>query len=239
MGRDWGRIVVGTRLEKNVPDDFFMVWSNLITFGLRPGDGWMIASKKVAHKAANCLVKRFLMETQAETLCLLDSDADVDTQFLEEMRTYEPGKEYDVLQAFYTTRGWPPLPVWFDKAPDGRFRRTFVTDPDYTGDVVLCGNHATLFRREIFVKQMEAQPEIPIGKFDWFWYPRHNKNAEDTAFSVEASSLGFRLGATTHVKTGHISQVTTGWKTMLEWLEKNMDKLQDAEELSADGIAKS
>lgn len=235
MHRDWGRVIVGTRLEKVVVDDFLMVWSHLITRGLRPGDGWMIACKKTAHQAANVLVKRFLQETQAETLCLLDSDADVGYQFLEELRTHEPGWDYDVLQAFYTARGWPPMPVWFDRGPDGRCRRIFVTDPDYTADVILCGNHATLFRREIFIKQMEAQPEIPIDKFDWFWYPRHNKNSEDTAFSSEATQLGFRLGATTHVKAGHISQVTTGWETHLEWLEKNMEKLQDREDLAAPG----
>jgi hypothetical protein len=230
MGKDWGRIVVGTRLEKTVPDDFMLVWSELISFALRPGDGWMIATKKTAHQAANTLVRRFLKETESETLMLIDSDCEIGKDFIESFRSYEPGWEFDVLQAFYVTRGWPPLPVWFDQAPDGRTRRIFVTELDHTAEVILCGNHCTLFRREIFIKQMEAQPEIPLEKFDFFWYPRHNPNGEDTAFSVEARKLGFRLGATTHVTAGHISQINTGWKTHLEWLERNQDKYESVDE---------
>jgi 2-polyprenyl-3-methyl-5-hydroxy-6-metoxy-1,4-benzoquinol methylase len=68
----------------------------------------------------------------------------------------------------------------------------------------------------VFVKLLgEHDPE----HFDWFFYPRNEVASEDGAFSREAEAAGFRLGATTHVKAGHISRLTTGWDTYQEYLQ--------------------
>jgi hypothetical protein len=213
--RDWGRICVGTRLEKQVDSRFFKCWTNLVMAGLRKGDGVLVVDDRVAHQASNELARQFL-QTGCDTLFMLDSDADIGPNFLNEFRDHQPGWEYDLLQAFYTRRGWPPDAIWFKESALGDMFIRAVYGDDAIEDVAIIGTHAVLIRREVFVKLLgENKPE----SFDWFFYPRHEKASEDGAFSKEAAKAGFRLGATTHVKAGHISRVTTGWETYQEYLQ--------------------
>lgn len=212
---NWGRICVGTRLEKQVDSRFFKCWTDLVMRGLRKGDGVIVVDDKVAHAASNEMVRRFL-KTNQETLFMLDSDADIGPNFLNEFRDFEGGWEYDLLQAFYCRRGWPPDAIWFKKSFHGDMFIRAVYGEDVTEDVAIIGTHAALIRREVFERLLgDRDPE----SFDWFYYPRHEKASEDGAFSNEAAAAGFRLGATTHVKAGHISRVTTGWETYQEYLQ--------------------
>lgn len=213
--RDWGRVCVGTRLEKTVDSRFVRCWTNLVMRGLRKGDGVLVVDDRVAHAASNEMVRRFL-QTGADTLFMLDSDADIGPNFLNEFRDFAPGHEYDLLQAFYCRRGWPPDAIWFKESPLGDTFVRAVYGEDATEDVAIVGTHAVLIRREVFVRLLGDNDP---ATFDWFFYPRHEKASEDGAFSKEARAAGFRLGATTHVKAGHISRVTTGWETYQEYLQ--------------------
>jgi SAM-dependent methyltransferase len=212
---NWGKICVGTRLEKGVDSRFVKCWTNLIMRGLRKGDGVLVVDDKVAHQASNALAREFL-RTGCDTLFMLDSDADIGPNFLNEFRDYEPGWQYDLLQAFYCRRGWPPDAIWFKKSHHGDMFVRAVYGEDVVEDVAIIGTHAVLIRREVFIKLLGDRDE---EKFDWFFYPRHETASEDGAFSQEAADAGFRLGATTHVKAGHISRVTTGWETYQEYLQ--------------------
>ena len=212
--RDWGRILVSTRLEKNVSARFFQVWTDLIKRGLRPGDGSYSVAGKVAHKAQNDVVRAFL-DTECDTLLTLDSDADVAPEFVEQFRTYAPGFAYDVLQAFYPRRGWPPRAIWMKRNALGEMMECFITDPDAVQDVDLVGTHAALFRREVFVKLLGDNDP---ATFEWFFYPRHREDSEDGAFSYEAQQAGFKLGATSAVRAGHLSEILTTWDSYQEYL---------------------
>jgi len=212
--KDWGRILVSTRLEKQVTPRFFQAWTQLVTGGLRKGDGLYSAAGMVAHKAQNDVVRHFLT-TDMDTLLTLDSDADVASDFVEQFRNYEPGFAYDILQAFYPRRGWPPRAIWMKRNALGEMMECFVTDPDKIEDVDMVGTHCCLFRREVFLKMLgDADPDT----FDWFYYPRHNKASEDGIFSIEAQGLGFRLGATTAIRAGHVTEVTTSWESYQDYL---------------------
>lgn len=217
---NWGTIAVGTRLEKAVEPGFLKAWSLLITGGLRPGDAWMIEDGKVAHKAANDLVRRFL-RSNCETLFLVDSDAEFGPQALSELRDYEPGQEFDALQAFYTRRGWPPEAIWFKRNALGNLYQCLVYGDDVTQEVALVGTHCVLLRRSLLegMRERTAAQGVNPAHYEWFFYPRHEEVSEDAAFSMDAAAAGYRLGATTHVKFGHISRVTTGWETYQEVLE--------------------
>lgn len=229
--RDWGRIAVGTRLEKMVENRFVAVWSNLISRGLRKGDGYLIAADLPAHKASNELVRRFL-KTDCDSLMLLDSDADVGVGFVSELRDLEPGHAFDVLQAFYVRRGWPPEAIWFQKHGED-YVNCLVTANNITVEVAGIGTHAVLIRREVFVGMVgRADPET----FEWFWYPRGEKMSEDIAFSKGARAAGFRLGATTAVKAGHISRVTTGWETYQEYIAINGTEASAIQDALANGM---
>lgn len=211
---DWGRILVSTRLEKQVTPRFFRAWSQLITQGLRQGDGFYSVAGMVAHKAQNDVVRHFLA-SGCDTLLTLDSDADVAPEFVEQFRTYEPGFAYDILQAFYPRRGWPPRAIWMKRNALGEMMECFVTDPDVIDDVDMVGTHACLFRREVFTRLLgDNDPE----HFEWFYYPRHQEASEDGAFSSEAQAAGFRLGATTAIRAGHVTEVTTTWDSYQDYL---------------------
>lgn len=213
--KDWGRILVTTRLEKQVTPRFFQAWTKLINTGLRPNDGYYMVAGKVAHAAQNDCV-RALLAGPFDTLLTLDSDADVAPDFLEKFRSHEPGFAYDVLQAFYPRRGWPPRAIWMKRNALGEMMESFVINPDTTEEVDMIGTHCCLFRREVFEAMLgDADPT----HFDWFFYPRHLKQSEDGAFSVEAQSLGFRLGATTAVRAGHVTEITTTWDSYQEYLQ--------------------
>lgn len=223
--KNWGKILVGTRLEKQVESAFLPVWSVLITKGLRKGDAWAIIRDRIAHRAANDLVRK-LLKSDCDTLFTVDSDADFAPNFLNEFRDYEPGWQYDALQAFYTRRGWPPEAIWITPTDDGRWLNNIVVNPDAHSPVGVVGTHSALFRREIFERMLAEEPNIPVEKFDWFYYPRHQVETEDSMLSMEATKLGFKLGATTHVKSGHISKVTIGWETHQEWLKMNWKNIE-------------
>lgn len=211
----WGKIFIATRLEKMVSSRFLQVWSELITKGIRAGDNVASVRGMVAHRASNEAV-RMLLKSDCDTLFLLDSDADVETDFLERFREYAPGFDYDILQAFYTRRGWPPRPIWIQENALGQTMETYISDPDTVQDVAIAGTHAVLIRRKVFEDMLgDGDPET----FEWFWYNRHSDDSEDGVFSKEAARQGFRLGATTHVKAGHISEITTNWETYNQYID--------------------
>ncbi len=214
MATDWGKIMIGTRLEKMVEANFFKSWSLLLTQGLRPGDRWEMTTGMVAHTASNVLVRK-LLESDCDTLFILDSDAEVSSDFLEKFRSYEPGWEFDALQAWYPRRGWPPESIWFRFDGEGRLHNCLVLDQETTEEVALIGTHAVLIRKSLFQKMLgDEDPE----KFEWFFYPRHEKMSEDAGFSFEAAKSGGRLGATSAVQAGHISHLALGWETYQEYL---------------------
>ena len=210
--------MMATRLEKSVEPDFFSSWSALITKGARKGDGYSIAKYRTAPDAANTLVRE-LLKSPFDSILFLDSDAEFDRDFLNVFRDLEDGWQYDVFQAYYPRRGWPPEAIWFKETSFGDLVQCLVWKDDHTEEVALVGLHATLIRREVFQTIKDASPDIPLDEFEWFWYPRHEKVSEDAAFSKEArKEFGFTLGATTKVKTAHISKVSTGWETYIEYL---------------------
>lgn len=212
--QDWGRILVATRLEKQVSARFFQTWNALVLRGLRPGDGSYSVAGKVAHKALNDIV-RHLLATECDTLLTLDSDADVAQEFVEQFRSYEPGFAYDILQAFYPRRGWPPRAIWLKRDALGQMMEHHITDPDLVEEVDICGTHACLFRRTVFERMLGDND--PAG-FEWFFYPRHQPDSEDGAFSLEAKAAGFRLGATAAVTAGHLSEVNITWESYQDYL---------------------
>ncbi|MBK8434124.1 MAG: class I SAM-dependent methyltransferase [Chloroflexi bacterium] len=211
--KNWGKIFLGTRLEKSVEARFVQVWSHLITKGLRPGDSFGVVKGQVAHNALNELVRQFL-KSDCDTLMSLDSDADVYVDFVNDFRDLEDGWEYDAFQAFYIRRGWPPAPVWLRRNMLGNMTDEFVLT-EKTADVDIIGTHCALFRREVFVKALgDNNPD----EFDWFYYPRHEKTTEDSAFSRDMREMGFKFGITSKVRAKHIVSLSIGWETYHDYL---------------------
>ena len=227
--RDWGKVMLGVRLEKMVEAPFVRSWSNIISEGLRPGDKWSMTEGMTATAAANALVVEFL-NSKCDSLVIVDSDGEFDKDFVEKLRSHEPGFAFDALQAFYTRRGWPPQAIWFKRDERGVLH-TCVVMGETTEDVELVGLHCAIIRRKVFEKLLGNDK---LEEHDWFWYPRGVKMTEDAAFSTEALQAGFKLGATTAVKTGHIGHLSIGWDTYQEYIRTSgqIDQLRNYEELS-------
>ena len=220
MANGWGRILVGTRQAGRPSENGFLSsWSHLLASGLRKGDAWTIASGMHAHKASNALVRE-LLRSDKDALFSIDNDADFGPELLNEFRDFEGGWKYDALQAFYLKRTWPPEAVWYKHGREpGKYMKCLVFDPDTTEDVALVGTHCALFRRQIFETMLARHPEVPFEEFDWFYFERHSPNGEDTQLSIEAEALGFRLGATTHIKVNHETKLAIGWEIYQEYLQ--------------------
>lgn len=216
MADGWGRIMIGTRLEKTVLAEFVECWSQLLTIGIRKGDAFSIVSGKPAHWAANDLVRRFLA-SDCETLFFVDSDAQIDGRTLHALRDLEEGWPFDVLSGFYVRRGWPPEAIWMSKQSDGLYKNNAVLR-EVTLPVDAVGLHNVLVRRRVF--------ETLKGP-DWFYYPKRDEGStrpqmsEDVAWSEDVLKAGFSIGSTSCVKTGHYSTIATGWETHHEWLRLN------------------
>lgn len=219
--RDWGKICVTTRLEKQVEAEFVASWTGLLMAGLRKGDAVRLTRGKVAHVAQNENVRAFLLETECDTFLSLDSDADFPSDFLERFRMYAPGWEFDLFQAFHLRRAWPPEAIWLTYNKAGDFIEQQLLLGRGEMELGLVGTHCALIRREVFVKIYEThgKPQgIPLEEFEWFTYPRHKQMSDEAQFSHEARQLGFRLGGTTEVRLDHITRRSIGWNEYQEHL---------------------
>jgi 2-polyprenyl-3-methyl-5-hydroxy-6-metoxy-1,4-benzoquinol methylase len=227
--KGWGKIMLGVRLEKMVEACFFRGWTQIVTADLRPGDHWEMTEGMVPTSAANTLV-RTLLKSDCESLLMIDSDGDFPEHLVTEMRELESGKEFDCLQAFYTRRGWPPEAIWFQRDKFGTLHNCILLG-ETTEPVALIGTHCVLIRRKVFETLLgKDDPET----HDWFFYPRGKRMTEDTAFSQEAYEAGFKLGATTAIKTNHVAHLSVGWDAYQEYLHTSgqVEQLERFDELT-------
>ncbi len=194
--------MIGVRREKMVVGHFFDNWTLfLIQGGMRDGDGVGIAGAQPAHTAANELGRKLLKTKDFDTLLFIDSDCSFPIRTLENLRTLPEGQEFDILQAFYVTRAYPMTPLWliWDDEKKHWIRKEISTDT--TEEVHAVGFHFTLIRRTVLEKL-----ERP-----WFFYPRDEGSTEDVPFCTRARQEGFKIGATSKVKTRHWGEYPFGW----------------------------
>lgn len=214
MSIGWGSIMVGVRLEKMVEAKFVSTAFKWLTEGLRPGDTWGTSEGMVAHSGANNLVRQFL-KTKCDSMLFIDSDAEIDFDFINRFRDHQPGWEFDALQAFYLVRGWPPEAIWFKRDERGILHKCVIFG-EATEEVALVGLHCVLIKRHVIETMLgDNNPD----EFDWFFYPRGKNMTEDAAFSEEAIGMGFKLGATSAVVANHIAHLSIGWETYQEYLQ--------------------
>lgn len=201
---------------------------------LRRGDLRDFVYSKTMHKAANMLVRRAL-KTDCDSICFIDSDAVFGTDALEELRSDPEGWEYDVLQAFTVKRGWPPEPMLLVEQPDQpTYQPQARKGVHFTSQLPIDDNliyptkdehyriavslHFTLIRLDLFRRMIEN--DDPDSTY-FFEYARDN--GEDINFSMKANDLGARLGMTTRLKVGHVSEVISGWDSMVDYYSRKFD----------------
>lgn len=218
---DWGKVYVATRYQPYLPTQSCESLIALIAAGLRPGDDRGVVHSKMQHKGANILARRFL-ESDCDSMLFIDSDAVFGGSALEELRSDEEGQHYDILQAFTVKRGWPPEPMYLVAMPDqpqgieaqrGRFLLSQLPlDENYIYPIDAASLHFTLIRRWVFQALI-----APDGPEYTYWFEFDRDMGEDVTFCQKAQAVGARLGMTTRLKIGHVSDIVTGWDTMVQY----------------------
>lgn len=203
---NWGKIAVGTRIGEGRCDPlFFRSWTRLIAGGLRAGDTVLDPAMEMPHHvSANLLVKYFL-KTDADTLCMIDSDMVFEPDTLTKLR--ESGAEYDVLSALCTTRRAPYVPVVLRCQYEKDDVSYLAIDPkDIDGslvDVDAASIAFSMIRRGVFDKLSKLAP----WWFDW----GSRGLGEDTRFSQRAKGAGLKLGVNTGVSIQHRGMIGFEW----------------------------
>ena len=220
----WGKVFIALRYQPQLPAWTCESLIGLVQFGMRQGDRRSYVYSKTMHKAANTLAREFL-ESDCDSMCFIDSDAVFGTGALEELRSDPEGAEYDVLQAFTVKRGWPPEPMFLTEQPqqpgsNEKLRGLHLVtnlplDPDFIYQVDAVSLHFTLIRRSVFERLLE-----PEGARYTYWFEYSRDNGEDVTFSQNARRAGAKLGMTTRLKVGHVSEMVTGWDTMVDWYDR-------------------
>jgi len=234
---DWGKVYVATRYQPYLPAQTCESLIGLAVSGMRAGDGRDCVHSKIMHKAANILVRRFL-ESECDTLCFIDSDAVFGAGALEELRSDVEGQEYDILQAFTVKRGWPPEPMYLVAMPDqpqsieaqrGRFMLSQLPlDGDYIYPVDAVSLHFCMIRRWVFEALLaEDGPDYT------YWFEFEKDMGEDVTFCQRAQGVGARLGMSTRLKIGHVSDIVTGWDTMVDYYDRKL-AVESGQEKPAD-----
>lgn len=221
----WGKIAVGYRSADGPQAEFAICYQKLLAH-LRPGDGVLEPAVNLpAHWAADKLVRAFL-NTDADTLFLLDDDMIFEPKHLETLRESVEGQQYDMLSALATRRQDPARPITM------RLLEYQPSEP-----MSLAGDHYAhvleyLPGREIFDADMTGLAftlvrrhvlEAMIGQWGPAWtyfFPFVSGQSDDAEFCGNARRLGFKIGVCLPVEIGHLGKKIYGRPDLDAWLGK-------------------
>jgi hypothetical protein len=231
--KSFGRICLAIPHERFVYAEFFDDLTDLVSNGVREGDRYTKLRGLPTHRARNQLCRAFLqLNKRAKevcdepfgAICFIDSDMKFDPLTLEQLRSNPLNSEYDVLQAWYCTKYWPPVPVMMKVtntnhawAVDGwGFRFMHLGEWEW-GDLVEVdglGGGFTIIRTEVL--EAIAKDQEP-GREIFFKYV--NDSSEDLWFCKQAIQKGFKLAVDTSVPIRHIRHSFTGHRDYMRWRE--------------------
>jgi len=208
---DWGTIAIGTRMNDRCDPRFFNSWSHLIAGGLRRGDTVLDAAIELPQHFAGTALALFYLRSDADTLCMVDTDMIFQPDALERLRSDPAGYEYDILSALSVTRRKPFYPIVLRlKEENGETKYQCAKDEINGGivEVDAVGTGFTLIRRSVF-ERMEK--ELSFGR--WFFEFGHGGLGEDTQFCQRAKSLkaSCKIGVHTGVSIGHRGPIAFYW----------------------------
>ena len=244
VGHDeFGRICIAIPHERWVYGEFQADLIALNSEGMRVGDMIMYVNNMVTHRARNELVRTFLrlckqMEADGvepyDSLCFIDSDMRFTKDALERLRSNTGNDRYDIIQAFYTTKGWPPYPVMMQavkKAPGPKTINGWQFQWIHNwkvGDLVECdgvGGGFTIIRRKVFEKMLETWESLDEACF----FEYRGDCTEDLWFCKNARELDFKIAVDTRVPIRHIGHSYVGLDDYLRWREGVRVGLYDEE----------
>jgi len=236
-GDEFGKICIAIPYERFVYGEFTDDILALASSGLREGDAGLRLRGLPTHRARNVLVRAFLrtckqMEEEGKepfgALCFIDSDQRFEPDTLERLRSNVGNDGYDIVQAWYCTKYWPPLAIMMRKSHEdpadfegieGWSWSWMHSGRDWEwGELVECdgiGGGFTLIRRQVLEGLINS--EAGLEKTCFFAY--RNDSSEDLFFCKHVREKGFRIAVDTRVTIGHIRHAYTGQAQYKQWRE--------------------
>ena len=201
---DFGNIAVGFRSAGSPDPRFVKSWQDLLKYDLQPRDSLLDPAIGMPHHvAANDLAVRFLCDTNADTLLMVDDDIVFDATSLTKLRKNQYNWFFGVVSALYCMRSYPHYPLLMAKTSEpGVYKRREPRDTDKTVKVDVVGLGFILIRRVI----LEAL--VAKGLSGMFFEWGSFGEGEDENFCSKVRSIDQKIGVDTRVIVDH--QITIG-----------------------------
>lgn len=230
-GDSFGSIGIGVPYYKACYK-FFRWWSWVLAGGLEEGD--ILLNDNSYRRPVpipmghNLLAKRFL-ETEADTLCIVEDDHAGQQDTIRLLRTKPENLDFDILCASYVSRDHNLVPVGFqftgNVSPYGEYEvrlnpllASETGTQEYDGAALGC----VLIRRWVLeAMRGDADPD------GWFPFDWHGQNSQDIVFYARAREVGARVGVDRDNRLIHIGE----YEYTMEQFFESRKKMLEAKEM--------
>lgn len=196
----YGKIALGVRIAAAPNPAFFQSWTGLLLKGLTHGDRVLPPSVGRPHALALNYLAGIFLETDCETLFLLDDDMVFPPDTLDRLRSSDPA--LDIVSALAVSRRAPFGCVALNKQEDGTY--AFLRGSKGVTKVDITGMACTLVRRAVFDKAFKERDLHQAFHFKL-------REGEDGDFCLWAASQGFSVGVNYDITIGHRTEFTASW----------------------------
>lgn len=197
-GEPFGTVAFGVPYFKGI-HPFWQWWSLLLLGGFEPGDIFLngqanLPGEILIPESHNNLV-RAMLETDADTLCIIEDDHSGDQDVVRRMREKQENWQFDIVCASYTDRRGVARAVGVD-----------FTDQNERGEVKCrieplsvarsgtqrydCAALGLVLIRRWLLEEMAAGGDPA----ETFWFELNGRNSQDIQFYQKAQVLGGVVG---------------------------------------------
>lgn len=198
---NYGKVAIGVRIGVAPNAAFFQSWTGLLLKGLQHGDRILPPSVGRPHALAANYIASMFLETDADTLWMLDDDMVFPADTLERLRASDPAP--DIVSALCVSRRAPFGAVALLRQPDGTFR--FIRGGKGIVPVDVCGMACTLIKRPVIEEAFKRRDQHQPFHF-------RLREGEDGDFCLwAASELKASVAVNYDVSIGHRTEFTASW----------------------------
>lgn len=232
-GESFGRLGFGVPYAKACYP-FFVWWSQLLLTGFEPGDVFLNGPDcgdvpiPMAH---NALVRRFL-ESDADTLCIIEDDHSGDRDTIRRLRSNPANLDFDIVCANYVNRRPPVRIIGGDLGEANAYGEvTWHSDqlavPRTGTQAVDCAALGLVLIRRWVLQAMLGgdDPE------EFFWFEWRGRNSQDIQFYRMARLVGARVGVDRDTSIAHWGQ----YSYTVEQFYKLQEAARKEQEATNDG----
>ncbi len=219
--RGFGRLGIGVPFFHG-EFEFWQWWTLLLLGGFEPGDEVLnhydVPGEVLIPEAHNGVVRKF-MESDCDTLLMLEDDHWADQEVVRRMRFKPANWAFDVVCASYVNRRGVPRAIGctFQEKPDARgylvhrdMRQVWL---EGTQPVDVAALGLVFIRRQVLEAMLgDEDPQ----RFSWF--DLVGRSSQDIDFYWRVKQLGFKTAIDRDEWIGHVGKRTWGKEDFTDWL---------------------